>query len=379
MGRLHERFPDDDEAAAFYALALLGACQGERDFPTYMRAAAVAEEVFARNPRHPGALHYLIHAYDEPVHGPLGLRAARLYAEVAPSAPHALHMPSHIFLALGMWDEAVASNEASWRAARDRGHDNLHALWWLAYGYLQQGRYADARGTLETLRGSGGAATASGRRHLAYMAAAYRVDSRRWDDELPAVDRGGLGVDAAAVDLYAEGRRALAGGDAAGARAARDEVGERAVAAGERDGRNARLMERELAALLDVAATAGKNAAAAEAAVASLRAAADEAEALNRDFGPPLPVEPVREVLAEVLLGLARPAEARAEYERAVARTPGRARALLGLARAAAAAGDAETAREAYARLARQWHRADPDLPELAEVRRGAGGAAPTP
>ena len=103
-----------------YALAILGTCEGKRDYPTYMKAAAIAEEVFAKNPLHPGAVHYLIHSYDDPVHAPLGMRAARVYAKIAPAAGHALHMPSHIFFASGMWEEAAASNEAAWKASLDR-------------------------------------------------------------------------------------------------------------------------------------------------------------------------------------------------------------------------------------------------------------------
>ncbi|HEX7251656.1 MAG TPA: hypothetical protein VF376_02160, partial [Thermoanaerobaculia bacterium] len=159
MQRLHEKYPDDLDAASLYALALLGTCEGKRDVATYMKAAAIAEEVFARNPQHPGAVHYLIHCYDDPVHAPLGMRAARVYAKIAPSAGHALHMPSHIFFAAGMWEEAAASNTAAWNASLDRakkkklGPDehNDHAIFWLEYAQLQMGRYAEARKTLATM------------------------------------------------------------------------------------------------------------------------------------------------------------------------------------------------------------------------------------
>ena len=148
MKKLHEQYPDDLEAATFYSLALLGSSESIRDYAVYMKAAAVSEEVFSKNPNHPGAVHYLIHSYDDPVHAPLGLRPARVYAKIAPAAAHALHMPSHIFLALGMWDEEIASNQASWAAADARvqrknlGVDSrgYHALHWLEYGYLQEGR-----------------------------------------------------------------------------------------------------------------------------------------------------------------------------------------------------------------------------------------------
>ena len=109
MRRMLEKYPGDDEVRSFYALALLGTSHGGRDFSIYMRAAALVEQVYAKNPQHPGAAHYLIHAYDDPIHAPLGLRYADAYSKIAPAASHALHMPSHIYFALGMWDEARRS------------------------------------------------------------------------------------------------------------------------------------------------------------------------------------------------------------------------------------------------------------------------------
>jgi len=110
MAVLHTKYPNDVDATAFYALSLLGTCHEGRDFATYMKAAALLEDVYPTHMRHPGVLHYLIHSYDDPIHAPLGLRAARRYGDLAPDAPHALHMTSHIFLALGMWDEVIAAN-----------------------------------------------------------------------------------------------------------------------------------------------------------------------------------------------------------------------------------------------------------------------------
>src|SRR6202162_6335476 len=173
MRRLHETFPEDQGAAAFSA----------------------------KNPLHPGAVHYLIHSYDDPVHAPLGMRAARVYAKIAPAAGHALHMPSHIFFASGMWEEATASNEAAWKASLDRaerkslGPDehNYHALFWLEYSYLQMGRYADARRVLSTMEED---AKKSGsdraKSHRAMMRAAYVVETRRFDgDVVRALSEGG--------------------------------------------------------------------------------------------------------------------------------------------------------------------------------------------
>ena len=127
MRSLSAKYPDDADAAAFSALAILGTAHEGRDVPTYMRdfavymkGAALVEEVFAKNPLHPGAVHYLIHSYDDPAHAVLGLRAARSYSKIAPDAAHAQHMTSHIFVALGMWDEAAAINERSVKAADAR-------------------------------------------------------------------------------------------------------------------------------------------------------------------------------------------------------------------------------------------------------------------
>ena len=120
MKRMHEKYPADDEVTSFYALALLGTSHSGRDFAIYMRAAALVEQVYAKNPNHPGAAHYLIHSYDDPIHAPLGLRYADAYSKIAPAASHALHMPSHIYFALGMWDEASAINERSVKAADAR-------------------------------------------------------------------------------------------------------------------------------------------------------------------------------------------------------------------------------------------------------------------
>ncbi len=152
MGRLHERWPDDIDGTAFYALSLLGTAHDGRDLPAYMRSYALVKDLFPRHPRHPGVAHYLIHSVDDAAHAPLGLEAARAYGKIAPGSAHALHMTSHIFLALGMWDEVVAANEAAIRNARERAAprgvrvpDCGHAPLWLNYGYLQQGRYTEAR------------------------------------------------------------------------------------------------------------------------------------------------------------------------------------------------------------------------------------------
>ncbi len=378
MRRLREKYPDDHEAAAFYALALLGTAHEGRDIPIYMRAAAVVEEVFRDNPQHPGAAHYMIHSYDDPVHAPLGLRAARAYSKIAPAASHAQHMTSHIFIALGMWDEVVTANETAWNVADERvkrkglssDARNAHALRWLAYGYMQQGRYEDARRRLEIMRKD---AEASGspraRSYLALMRADYLVNTQRWTDDAVGleVDLRGLSLATAANSRFASGLAALRVGDRARAESVVSrlkEERESAARSGEYppDVQAVRVLELELRALLSL--EDGK----ADEALELMEEATSIESQMPFEFGPPFIVKPSPELLGEMLLELDRPAEARQAFVAALQRAPRRTASLLGLARAAARAGDTAIARETYETLRLIWRRADPALPYLAEV-----------
>jgi tetratricopeptide (TPR) repeat protein len=222
MKRMLDKYPGDDEVRSFYALALLGTSHGGRDVAIYMRAAAQVEQVYARNPQHPGAAHYLIHAYDDPVHAPLGLRYADAYAKIAPAASHALHMPSHIYFAMGMWDEASAINERSVKAADARRESRkldvdargFHALLWLVYSYAQQGRYDDARGVMAQLEAAakeGGSERT--RSHLALARAAFLIETRKWGEAKAPVMAKDLPKDAAIADLFAIGFAAIRSGN----------------------------------------------------------------------------------------------------------------------------------------------------------------------
>lgn len=383
MRQLHEKYPDDLDTASFYALALLGTCEGKRDYAVYMKAAAIAEDVFAKNPLHPGAVHYLIHCYDDPIHAPLGMRAARVYAKIAPSAGHALHMPSHIFFASGMWEDADASNAAAWQASLERarrkglGPDehNLHALLWLEYGQLEVGRYADARKTLSLMEKDASASgSARARSHLALMKAAYLVETRRWEGDVarlavPSDDlsqRGLLhfvdGFGAAERGDRPAAEKALAAMRVGGVEGSgHDHGGPGYAMGGRREGPDA-VLALELEALI---LTAGKEPAQA---IARARDAAQAEDKLTFEFGPPQVAKPAHELLGEMLLAAGRAAEAKEEFETSLARAPGRALSLVGLARAAAKAGDAQAARRAYGELANNWLHADPDVPERLEV-----------
>ena len=199
MQVLNQKYPDNHEVAAFYALALLGSISDGRDVDTYGKGANIAKGILEENPNHPGALHYLIHSYDDPDHAALALSAADSYSLVAPDASHALHMPSHIYVALGMWDKVVSSNENSYQASLNRmktknlGNDarGYHAYHWLEYGYLQQGRIDDARKLVEDME-TYTIETPSGRAraHLVFLKGTYLVESEDWDSEIADIPVG---------------------------------------------------------------------------------------------------------------------------------------------------------------------------------------------
>ncbi|MCS3667513.1 Tfp pilus assembly protein PilF [Salinibacter ruber] len=366
MADLAARYPDDLDAQAFHALSILGTAHEGRDFATYMRAASIVEEVFDANPQHPGAAHYLIHAYDDPVHAPLGLRPARVYADIAPAAPHALHMPSHIFFALGQWARGASSNVDSYRAAKNKSTaadeglsgGGFHALHWLHYARLQQGRHADARAVLDTTRmhaTDSRVQTGYADYMRWYMPVAYVVETEHWDryDALAEA----MAVDAAALDargaVTLHAGRGLAAAQQGTLSAARSALEKAQSALGEDPSEALRIQVLELEGL--IALKAGDD----EQALSHLK----EATALETDrplnFGPPFPAKPAPELYGEALLALDRPADALTQFETTLERYPARARSLWGTARAAARADRPEAAQAARSALASQWQGAD--------------------
>jgi len=363
MRALHERFPDDVDAAAFYGLAILGTAHSGRDIPTYMRAAGVLEEAWMNHREHPGLVHYLIHSYDDPAHAPLGLRAARIYARIAPDAGHAQHMTSHIFLALGMWQESVDANLAAIAAVnRQRaaqGGDSLccgHYPTWLGYSYLQLGQSGEAKRALDACRAA--ARTATGGGHpghsvdpdesragsFANMRLRYLIDTGDWMSEvsrwrLPADAGPGALLDAAFADALSEiargrtieARQAIAALEVAGREV--QEVEEKRGSLDPSYRRRPDILLLEARALL--AEREGDLAGAEK----GLREAIAIEERLPIAFGPPIIDLPTHELLGEFLLRHGRRQEARAEFEKALARTPGRRRAEEGLAAASRPAG----------------------------------------
>ncbi len=356
MRRLVESNPEDLEARAFYALSILGAAHGGRDFATYMRAAAVADEVWERNREHPGAAHYLIHSYDDPVHAPLGLPMARVYARIAPAAAHAQHMTSHIFVALGYWQEVIDANIA----ARDVQNARLaelgkrprlcsHYPYWLLYGYLQHGQPERAAEVLDACQERVRDRPDDGEIwHFRMMRARYAVDA----GDVAALERWSLPEDASASSAGA-GATALT--EALMARS-RNDAEALAEAVGKVDAyQPTRQWAREggwkvargIAGAL-AAAAAGERSRALE----MLRKAAELEDDLPFAFGPPTLPKPAWELFGELLLEGGEAAEARVAFERQLERTPGRTAALVGLMRAARMSGDEVTAAEVEAKLA---------------------------
>ena len=372
MAEVARKYPKDLEAKVFYALALEGLSQGIRNVPTYMRAAAIADSVFRVNPNHPGAAHYLIHAFDDPVHAPLGLPAARAYSGIAPDAAHAQHMTTHIFVALGMWDQVVSQNAIAVKATAEvPGHYTA----WLDYGLLQQGRYVEATRLLERVRANLGEGGSRPRRHaLAWMRAHYLVNTEAWTSPVAdwTIDLDDGPSVPLVCDRYVLGLAALKRGDRGAAEKAvtgLDSLRQAEVGPGEDDSRQvAAILSSQLRASLEAGAGHG------DTAVALVRQAIALEETIPVDFGPPTWIKPSHELLGELLLGMQRPGEAEIEFERALQGAPRRARSLIGLARAAAGAGDTKAAQSAIRDLQEIWHQADPGLPELEEVRRLLAG-----
>ncbi len=342
MRRMHDANPGDHEAATFYALALLGTTHEGRDFATYMRAAAIASPVFQANPDHPGAAHYLIHSFDDPIHAPLGLPAARAYSAIAPAAAHAQHMTSHIFVAMGMWEDVVRANERA-RDVQDARNAKLgrpanvcgHYTSWLQYGYLQQGRTTAAASMMDAChaRVTSGKANAGEISYFADMRARQVLDTHdwasvgRWAADVPATSRARGTYDF--LTAYA----ALQLGEAEKARAVAAKL---EAAPAPHDA----ILGMQLRGLL--LARDGKT----DDAVALLHQAADAEAALPYEFGPPAIVKPSHELLGETLLAAGRAEAARDAFRVALSRTPLRADALEGARAAATRLGDTAAARE---------------------------------
>ena len=371
MRKLYKDYPDDLEAAAFYSLSILGSVY-ERDFRAYMKAAAIAEEVFAKQPRHPGAAHYMIHSYDDQIHAPLGLRAAREYSKIAPSASHAQHMVSHIYTSLGMWDEVVEANitavrvseDSMRRSGRDPALRSKHALHWLEYALLQQGRLEEAHATLDIMREDVIALPdAYNRKYNGYLRSSYIVEDPLAQIVLEPTDTTDLSIYSFAIKCFSNAFMGIANDDAISARAelellseqikgavvlsVEDGLHEDNTATSEDDFLLATIMQRQIEALLLFRDDA-------DGALQIMAGATADENARPLYYGPPHVPKPSSELLGEMLLTTDRFEDAIVHFQDSLERSTGRSQSLLGLARAQEAAGDVAAA-QTWQQLDANW------------------------
>lgn len=377
MEKLAATYPDDVEAKILYALALSANHDlNDKTFARPLKAAGLLDPLFAAYPRHPAVAHYLIHSYDYPPIAPKGLPAAKRYAHVAPDAPHAQHMPSHIFTRVGAWRESVASNRASIAAAKGNMRSITHAWDYLVYASLQMADDAAAEQVGTQVRSLGAAegpklGEAYG---LAAIPARLALERGRWADaarlELPsAIDEADWMrfPQAEAVNAFARALGAARIGDAAGA--AREVERLRALQQTLTDKKLAYWAEQvEIQANVATAwmrHAQGKNGEA----IAAMRMAADHEDRTEKHVVTPGPIMPARELLGDLLMELGRPAEALPEYEASIAKEPNRFRGLYGAGLAAERAGDRERARTYYDKLVANAVPSGSTRPELARAR----------
>jgi hypothetical protein len=384
MEALAAKYADDIEARIFYALALdQTALPTDKTYANQLKAAAILEREFKSQPEHPGLAHYIIHSFDVPALAPRALDAARRYAKIAPDAPHALHMPSHTFTRVGAWQDSIETNLASAAAARKDNAvtEELHALDYQAYAYLQTAQDAAAKRTVDAIAALGGkiqtggagnaAPPPAGYYALAAIPARYALERDAWADAAALTPRQTPFAYADAVTHFARALGAARSGNTAAARA---DI-ERLAALGDalkkaNDAYWAEQVEIQRRAALAWATLAeGREAEA----LTLMREAADMEDATEKAAVTPGPIKPARELLGNMLLQLNRPVEALAAFETTLKKEPNRFRATYGAARAAEAAGERQKASTYYRSLLQIAKTADqPGRPELAEARKFA-------
>ena len=371
MEQVAQRYPEDTEAAIFYALALNATVLAtDKTYANQLKAGAILEKLFKAQPNHPGAAHYLIHSYDYPAIAEKGLPAARLYADIAPSAPHALHMPSHIFTRRGFWQESIDSNLKS-KGSTDNHFDRLHAMDYLGYAYLQTGQDAKASAVCDEVKGlkkvnseSFPAAFA-----LAAIPSRFVLERARWSEAAKlALHPNELDYPwasfphAEAVLTYARAIGAARSGDATAARSdiARLKALKETLAqaknsywAGQVD------IQIQVASALATYAEGKK-----DEALVLMRTAVEMEDATEKHPVVPGPLLPARELLGEMLIELQQPLLALKEFEASAQREPNRLRGYYGAARAAELANDRQKATAYYTKLASLMG-ADNDRPEI--------------
>jgi len=369
---LAARYPTDDEAQIFHAL-YLAATQSlaDQSYKTYLTAAETLEKQFAKHPDHPGIAHYLIHSYDAPPIAPKGLPAARRYAGIAPSAPHALHMPSHIFTRVGLWQESVSTNHRAAAAATGEAErsDRLHALDYLVYADLQLARDGDAKAGIELARQTPaeGATVVASFYSRAAVPARYAIERGQWAEAARLDDPDTSKFPYADAMRYFA--RALGTARNGNPDAAEKDVARlREIAEGLKAAKNAywatEVEVERTGAEAWVAFAKGQR----DQGLSLMRAAADMEDKSEKAAVSPGRLIPARELLGDMLLESGRPADALVEYEASQTRDPRRFRGFWGAGQAAAQAGNKDKARDHFTRLVEMTGSGDP-RPELAKAR----------
>lgn len=378
MQQIYEQYPQDTEAAIFYALAVrANAPIDDKTYANQKKASAILEKLFIEYPAHPGLAHYIIHCDDYPALAPLALEAARRYAKIAPDAPHALHMPSHIFTRLGLWQESIDSNLASAAAAKKNGlvGDELHAMDYLVYAYLQKGQDREALDVSNAMPKPQptDAAYYPSLYATAIIPPRLAIERHRWSDAaaltLPANIFPGGRYSSAEANLYFA--QALGAARMANLEAARNtlkrmtSLRDRLLENHDKYSSEQVDIQREAVGAW-IAFAEGKK----EEALSQMRAAADHDDSVDKLPVTPGSVVPARELLGEMLLDAKQPAAAFEAFETSLKLAPERFNSLFGAAHAAQLAGDHEKASAYYAKLLANCPRPTADLPELREAKR---------
>jgi hypothetical protein len=377
MRQLYEHYPQDIEAAIFYALAVRAdAPVADKTYANQKKASAILEKLFAEYPEHPGLAHYIIHCDDYPGLAPLALDAARRYAKIAPDSPHALHMPSHIFTRLGLWQESIDSNLASAAAARKNGlaGDELHAMDYLAYAYLQTGQDREALSVVASLPkvAAGDSAYFTALYATAAIPSRLAIERHRWSDAaalaLPPNTFPGGRYAWTEGDLYfarALGFARSGNADGAG-HALQPLTSLRDALLGDHNNYSAEQVDiqREIVAAWISFAAGNQNDA-----LRQMRAAADHEDSTEKLPVTPGAIVPARELLGEMLLEAKQPAPALEAFEASLKLAPERFNSLYGAAHAAQLSGDRQKASAYYKKLLANCPRATSDLPELGEAK----------
>ena len=382
MGNLSAAYPEDMEATIFYALAVAAAADpNDKTYARQLKAGAILEGLFAQYPDHPGLAHYIIHTYDVPALASRAIDAAQRYSKIAPSTPHALHMPSHTFTRVGDWRGSIDANLAAAAAARRAGQtaEELHASDYLVYAYLQTAQDDAAERLVESAvqifarfdpasPNTGAANPAAAYFARAAIPARSCLERRAWPDAARLEPLASPFPYTDAITYFARGLAAAHLKDGAGARAAIDSLRlshEKLVAMKENYWANqVEIQQQEVVAWLAFAEGDSQSA------LAEMRAATEQEDKTEKSVITPGPLAPARELLAEMLVALNRPAEAQKEFEATLVKEPNRFRSLYGAAEAARLAGDHPTAQTYYRKLLEVAARADnPGRREMVEAR----------